>query len=281
MHLNVRRHPTSESFLDHAQAWLMRAEVQNNLVLGIATAVVRNPASVKDPPYFATVHEDTGIVGCAVRTPPYPLAITHCEQVGALKPLARDVFALYPDLHMVRGPESVVGPFANLWAALTGGEVRRGMRQRLYEVRRVNRLDSPRQGRLRPATESDLEILTLWAAGFVNEVGVPESTSATDLVQDRLQNGRLFVWDDAGPVSMAAWTGKTPNGVRVNLVYTPEGFRRRGYATACVAALTQLLLDQGNKYCCLHADLANPTSNRIYQRIGYSEVCDVSQYHLA
>ena len=80
---------------------------------------------------------------------------------------------------------------------------------------------------------------------------------------------------------MAAFTGKTPNGVRVGFVYTPARSRRRGYATACVATLSQALLDQGNQYCCLYADLANSTSNNIYQRIGYRPLCDFADYALA
>ena len=46
---------------------------------------------------------------------------------------------------------------------------------------------------------------------------------------------------------MAASAGKTPNGVRVNNVYTPPPLRGRGYASACVAHLSQELLDEVNK----------------------------------
>ena len=55
--------------------------------------------------------------------------------------------------------------------------------------------------------------------------------------------GWLFVWDRAGPVSMASAAGPTPNGIRVNGVYTPPEHRGRGYATVCVAACqTSVLL---------------------------------------
>lgn len=99
--------------------------------------------------------------------------------------------------------------------------------------------------------------------------------------REPMEGGRLFIWDDDGPVSMAAWTGKTPNGVRVNFVYTPPAFRGRGYATSCVGALSQRLLDQGNAYGCLYTDMANPTSNAIYRRLGYRPVCDAALYALA
>ena len=78
---------------------------------------------------------------------------------------------------------------------------------------------------------------------------------------------------------MAAWAGPTPNGVRVNFVYTPPGFRCRGYGSTLVASLSRHLLNSGRKFCCLFTDRANPTSNRIYQRIGYRFVSDGQRWN--
>jgi predicted GNAT family acetyltransferase len=91
-------------------------------------------------------------------------------------------------------------------------------------------------------------------------------------VAERIAQRRLFLWCDPEPVSMAGWSGRTANGVRINFVYTPRGCRRRGYASACVAALSQHLLDSGRRFCTLFTDLANPTSNKIYRSIGYEHV---------
>ncbi len=82
-------------------------------------------------------------------------------------------------------------------------------------------------------------------------------------------------------MAMAAWTGRTANTVRINLVYTPLEARNHGYATACVAALSQEMLDAGVLSCCLYTDLANPISNAIYRRIGYRAVSDAGAYVLA
>jgi len=38
------------------------------------------------------------------------------------------------------------------------------------------------------------------------------------------------------------------------------------------------LLDEGRRFCALFTDLANPTSNRIYHKIGYRPVCDFDEY---
>ena len=86
------------------------------------------------------------------------------------------------------------------------------------------------------------------------------------------------VWDNGQPVAMAAKVRPTRNGMTISLVYTPPEQRRHGYATACVAALSQQLLDEGWQFCTLFTDLANPTSNSIYQKIGYQPVADFNDY---
>jgi predicted GNAT family acetyltransferase len=77
---------------------------------------------------------------------------------------------------------------------------------------------------------------------------------------------------------MAGFGGWTPSGVRIGPVYTPPDLRGRGYASALTAELSAELLAGGRDYCFLYTDLANPTSNRIYQAIGYEFVCESAEY---
>ena len=94
-------------------------------------------------------------------------------------------------------------------------------------------------------------------------------------IADRL----LYLWDVGGvPVSLAGGTRPGVHCISVGPVYTPPEHRCRGYASACVAALSQHLLDAGWEFCTLFTDLANPTSNSIYQKIGYRPVCDFNEY---
>ncbi len=76
---------------------------------------------------------------------------------------------------------------------------------------------------------------------------------------------------------MAACGGTTVNGIRVNAVYTPPKYRGKGYATSCVARMSQKLLNQ-HKYCFLFTNLANPVSNHIYRKIGYIPMENISNY---
>ena len=90
-----------------------------------------------------------------------------------------------------------------------------------------------------------------------------------------------YLWEDGGPVSLAAYSGYTPHGARVGPVYTPPARRGHGYGSAVTAALSQHLLDGDRQFCCLFTNLANPTPNHIYQTIGYTPVCDVAEYQFS
>jgi len=153
-----------------------------------------------------------------------------------------------------------------------------GGRQRIYQIERLSPMPSPAAGTFRPAHAADLDLVARWVAAFSSEALPSESVDPVEVATSRIAGGMLFLWEDSEPVAMAAWAGQTPNGVRVNLVYTPPACRRRGYASACVSELTRRLLESGNRFCFLFTDLSNPTSNSIYQRLGYRPVCDTTDY---
>lgn len=90
--------------------------------------------------------------------------------------------------------------------------------------------------------------------------------------QAMIEGDRLYLWEDGKIVSMAASTRATQNGVSINAVFTPKPYRKKGYASSCVAHLCQTLLDSGYAFCSLFTDASNPTSNKIYQNIGFREV---------
>jgi predicted GNAT family acetyltransferase len=158
------------------------------------------------------------------------------------------------------------------------------VRQVQERIFRLDRVTPPRSapGACREAAERDRGRLEAWLAAFNAEAlpGVPASDTAE--VADRFLRriGRAaYLWEDAGDVvAIAGVGGPTPRGIRIGPVYTPPDLRGRGYASNLVAAVTQLQLDAGRSFCFLFTNLANPTSNHIYQAIGYAPVVDVDQY---
>lgn len=270
---SVHRFTEPKAFLARAESFLRAAEVENALMLGICGS-----GQFDESCYLATVEEDHAVVACALRTPPHGALLTRADH-EALDMLAADLADKYQDLPAVVGPEPAAGDFARLWSARTGSASGPTVRMRVFEARRVIRPLMP-SGLLRTATDADLPILTRWTEAFIEETGLRDPSDPKDAVRERIRDGSLFVWEDAGPVSMAAWAGRTGSMVRVNYVYTPPELRGRGYASACVASLTRQLLDEGHARCCLYTDLSNPTSNKIYHAIGYRPVCDAAEYVL-
>ena len=278
--MNVTRYETAEAFLQVAQPLLMTAEAENNLLLGVAQGIARNPRAAKDP-YLATVGNETGVLACAVHVAPFKLVITRANR-EPIAALARDVFEAVPQLDGVTGPSRSADDFSLAWSKLSGVEPVLGMRLRIHETRKVVDSDLPfcRQDifgpRLRPISIS-------WRNG-------PRSSCRRRALPSRwMRRGSSRTPSDAvvcmsgktpAPVSMAAWTGKTPSGVRINFVYTPRELRGKGYGTACVKALTKQQLEEGNAFCWLYTDLSSAASPNIFKRIGYWPVSDVSEYYL-
>jgi predicted GNAT family acetyltransferase len=134
---------------------------------------------------------------------------------------------------------------------------------------------------MRVATTADRELVRDWVEGFMfeafGEADPDEVAASTDRWLAR--RGRtLYLWDDDRAVSMTGVGGATPNGIRIGPVYTPPAVRGHGYASTLVAAVSQAELDAGRRFCFLFTDLANPTSNHIYQAIGYEPVRDMAVY---
>jgi uncharacterized protein len=270
---SIHRFTGPEVFLSRAGSFLRTVETENVLMLGICAS-----SHFDDSCYLATVEENGAVVACALRTPPHAVLLTLADR-RALELLATDLADKYEDLPAVAGPEPAAGDFAELWSSLTGAVTEQVTRMRVFEASRVARPPMP-GGTFRAATEADLPTMARWTAAFIEEAGLGDPSDPEGMARERIGEGSLFLWEDARPVSMAAWAGRTGRLVRVNFVYTPPELRGRGYASACVASLTQRLLDEGFVRCCLYTDLDNPTSNKIYQAIGYRPVCDAAEYRL-
>ncbi len=274
------RHPGPLAFLERAGEWLLRDEAENNLPLSIARAAADAPDRYEPPLYFATLETAAArVVGCAFRTPPYKLGITRMPE-AAVRALCEDVARVFSTLPAVLGPEAEAAAFAACWAERTGASPVAGMRQRIFRLDRLLEPGRRASGGMRPAFENDVGLVASWLDAFQTETGVAMAPPVA-AAERAIARGAMFLWQDAGEsVAMAGWAGETPNGVRIGPVYTPPRLRGHGYATALTAAVSRAGLETG-RLCFLYTDLANPTSNSIYQRIGYRPVCDVMDYTLS
>lgn len=242
---------------------------------------IAHPERQDYPPYLATVETEGLVVAAAVMTPPRGPVLSRVAATEALPLLVDDLHRTYPAIPSVLGLASVSGTFVALWRRATGRPYRKGQTEHIYQLDTVTPVAGV-PGVLRRATEADREFAVAWAVAFQREaLGDDDARTAARMVDARLESGAdsaLYLWDDGGPVSLAGYTGPTPHGIRVGPVYTPPTHRGKGYASACVAALSQRLLDGGRAHCFLFTDVSNSTSNHIYQAIGYKLVCEVDEY---
>ena len=192
--------------------------------------------------------------------------------------VGRGVAALVRDAS--REPVGVVGPpaaaeaFGRAWTAEVGGTAHVTRRQRLHEL---GRLVAPVgvAGSARPVEDGDAELVAGWAAGFLVDIGDLPGHDAAGIAARLLTDPQVRLWlRDGAPVSLAAARPPVAGVSRVGPVYTPPEHRGRGYASAVTAEVTRLALAAGAERVCLYTDLANPTSNAIYARLGYRPVQD-------
>ncbi|MCE5257729.1 MAG: GNAT family N-acetyltransferase [Chloroflexi bacterium] len=258
-------------------------EAENTLLLGVAGQLVLQPWRYPLPPVMAACSDEDGLRLAALQTPPMRLLLSTAR--GAAAPVAEALIAAL-DAHSisipgVNGPAESASAAAEAWVRLHSGDAQVRTRLRAYVLTHVV---PPRgvPGALRTAQPADIDLAVAWEAAFYQETGsMLRPADARRKVEARIAAGEFYLWDDGRPVSMAVSTRPLRRGISVGGVYTPPELRRHGYASACVAALSHLLLEQGWQYCALFTDLANPISNHIYQEIGYRPVGDYLEYDFA
>jgi len=279
--MNYPEHKNAESFLAKARAPLERQECVHGLMLGICLRLVREPNAYGSQPYLATVESVAALRVAAVMTPPYKLQI-YSEDDRETTGLVLVADALWQGkwpMPGVMAREATAEAFASIWRHKTGESSRTGMRQGIYELRQVMHPQYP-SGEFKQADLENMELVRQWASGFHDDIfGKEKSERSIKAGEEAVKQGKLFLWVDGEPKSMAARTRPTPHGEAVSFVYTPPTQRGKGYATAVVARLSQRILDDGRQFCTLYTDLGNPTSNSIYQRIGYKKITDVVDIH--
>lgn len=273
--MRLTAHSSAADFLRDAQGDLERREAENSLLLGAALEMAASRPGPGEPPYLAVVRDRGAFAAAALRTPPFPLLVV-CEPAaapGGLMVLLDDAArrAGRVETALLAAPLAVEAE--RVWERLTGHGFRPRMRQRLHVLREPPPA-ALSAGRLRLATEADRTRIAEWMWQFDHEaLGTGTRERAEGGARRRIAAGEIVVWEDAEPRAMAGRARRTRGTVAVNAVYTPPEFRGRGYATACVAELSRRLLEEVAA-CVLFTDLANPTANRIYTRMGYRPLLD-------
>lgn len=277
--MKITRYKIVEEFYSKVKYFLEKDEAVNNLALGILSRLVKNENSYgSDKPFLALAEDSDHIVLVMLMTPPYNLQLIGNDSDEIIKRVVEFLKKEDVSTPGLIGRKELCEKFSKEWERSNGVKARTLMDQRIYKLEKVRKVQKI-CGNLKLAVKEDEEILIKWLMDFNDYIGEEIDFSRAERnIRSLIENKRAFLWVDEVPVSMVLANRATKNGITVSGVYTPQELRGKGYATSCVAKVSQLLLDSGYKFCTLYTDLANPTSNSIYMKIGYEPICDSVMY---
>jgi predicted GNAT family acetyltransferase len=270
-----------DDFLAHAGAFL-RAEPALHTVQLTVTETLRTRGLRtygEEPPEFGVLQRQGAVRASFFRTPPHRLNLTALTGEEA-EALAARLAGLGYSLPGVDADRATAAAFAAAWQRHTGATATIRRRQRLYRLGTLTVPQPVPPGRPRVVGEGDREQLTCWSREFSEAIGERTVRDDAAWADGRIARGDITFWEtpDGTPVAMAGASPEVAGQVRVVAVYTPPHLRGRGYAGAVAAEVSRAALAAGVKEVLLFADLANPTSNGLYQRIGYRPLADFDVY---
>jgi RimJ/RimL family protein N-acetyltransferase len=272
-----------DEFLAEAGPFLRAEPARNTVVLSVTENLrVRAPAGrpldANAPgPLFGwwqTGSGGTGVSAAFMHTPGFPVFLTSmsCHVASELAGVLAEAARLAPG---VNAEAPAAEAFADSWRRRTGLAATVRLRTRLYRLGVLRWPDPGPRGAPRAADERDRDLLAGWFDAFAIEAEGSTPQDHTAVVDERLSYGGITVWEaDGAPVSFAGFTRAVANMVRIGPVYTPPALRGRGYAGGVTAAVSQAALAAGATEVVLYTDLANPTSNALYERLGYRPIED-------
>jgi predicted GNAT family acetyltransferase len=276
--MEIVRPVDASTFLRLAGPMLSANEARHNLMLGLAGTLVAQPEVY--PEFRLWTATDAGVTrAAALRTPPHNLVIADTSGRAALEALLSAVREDEEQLPGLVANTPTVDDATEIWMSMTSVVVGLRFGQGVFELTQVADVPHP-DGGTRAVEREDRDLAIGWVEAFSVEALRHQPLDRERLrhaVDARLgrEDAGLWLWEvDGTPVSLAGFSGPTTTGIRIGPVYTPPEHRGRGYATALVANLSRELLGRGYRACFLFTDLSNPTSNAIYERIGYRRVAD-------
>lgn len=257
-------------YMEKARPLLEKKEDLYSLFLGVLGQIEQGCYET----FFLGLAEDAqGVAALALMTPPHPLQLIVCrEDVNVEALVANEFRNAKIEIPGVIGDKGTAERFAEAW----GGLAEIAMDQGLYRIDAVRKKLAKSPGNWRVANRLDAPLLVDWYQLFSVDTGIghPSQEEAEEKIADFISRKEVFLWEDGGrTVSCMKKARPSKHGITVSFVFTPSELRKKGYARTLVAEVTEELLNEYD-FAMLYTDLANGTSNKIYQEIGYEQIAN-------
>ncbi|WP_030257173.1 GNAT family N-acetyltransferase [Streptomyces violens] len=273
-----------DDFLDRAGEFLRSRPALHTTPLSVTEKLRTLGAAAHgtQAPVFGRLERAGEVHATFYRLPSRGLSVTSLTPEQA-DTLAAQLVALGHSLPYVTADHSTATAFAEAWQRHTGATPTLRVRLHLYRLGTLTPPEPFPAGRGRLVGEREHEHLMCWCREFAADVGEDVSIDAASWAGTRFAEKRYTYWEtpDGTPVSMAGVNPMVGGQVRVDPVYTPAHLRGRGYAGAVTVEVSRAALAAGAKEVVLYTNAANPTSNALYQRIGYVPLTDFAVYDFA
>ncbi len=273
------QHSDAHSFNQCVRDFLLRNEALHHAMLSHCYALTHTPELLKQCSDLLTLESNKEVVAVAMNPSGNSVFISMLTHQCGIDLLAQHL-KRHGTLSMVNAPKDVAQRFAQIWTQLAEQPHTLEMTLCAYRLEQLRPFTWV-GGQLRQANVADLPIVRQWYAAFCEEALGRLTNDSQGWATHQINQGHVFLWQDGDPVSMGCRIGQTDNGFRVSIVFTPKEHRRKGYGKTCTAALTQRLLDDGQRYCFLYADSKNTFSNRMYEAMGYELMGETQNYRFA
>ncbi|MEW2318321.1 GNAT family N-acetyltransferase [Streptomyces bauhiniae] len=270
-----------EDFLARAGGFLRARPAEHVMQLTWAERVrVRGREAFERAPVFGVLEEGGEVSGTFYHLPPRALGLSPLTPAQA-DSLAARLAELGHTPTSVGADHDTAAAFAEAWQRRTGVTAKlRDVRVRLYRLGILTPPEPRPEGRARVLSEGDLGQAVFWCGEFAKAVGEDVTVDAETWASTRYADKRYTLWEapDGTPVSIAGMNPLIGGQIQVDIVYTPAHLRGHGYAAAVSAEVSRAALAAGAQEVVLFADQSNPTSNALYQRLGYRPLSDWSGY---
>jgi predicted GNAT family acetyltransferase len=268
----------TDSFNQRVRDFLLRNEALHHAMLSQFDTITHSAQTLQQCPELISIESNGEILAVAINNAGNRVFISMLTHLDAVDLLAQHL-QKYGTLSMVNAPPNIAQHFAQVWTQLTGQVHKLEMTLCAYRLQQLHPFTWTK-GQLRQATTADISLVNQWFVAFFEEALGSLAHYSQDWVNQQIHEGHVFLWEDGVPVSMGCKMGQAANGYRVSFIFTPPEYRQKGYGKTCTAAVTQRLLDDGQRYCFLYADKNNTVTKLMYEAIARSAAPEAIGYEL-